>query len=238
MKYNLEKYTITLWDHHLEQVMKFNHIAGNTKKDKNFLRGIYRDLCVEEANETVCAFNGTDVDGNELTERESLRELVDGCCDIFYVAGFYQHFLEGLHLGSTQLGYTLELNINQIHMYSGGFNGRIDPIYLLCSARNILIDLNIDHNAALEEVHKSNLSKFIDVTGIPKDDILEIALLESADIKNIYKEKGNELLCVVYETVNYEDETYLVFRNENGKVLKPSSFVEPNLDKVIDHLFN
>lgn len=238
MKYDLEKYTINLWDHHLEQVMKFNHIAGNTRKDKDFLRKIYKDLCIEEANETVCAFNGTDVDGNELTERESLREVVDGCCDIFYVAGFYQHFLEGLHLGSTQLGYTLELNINQIHMYSGGFNDRIDPIYLLCNARNILIDLNIDHNAALEEVHKSNLSKFIDVTGIPLEDLEEIATTEMEEIKSIYTAKGKDLKEVTYEAVTYEDETYLVFRNENGKVIKPSSFVEPDLDRVIAHLFD
>lgn len=237
MKYDLEKYTINLWDHHLEQVMKFNHIAGNTRKDKDFLREVYKDLCVEEAKETVCAFNGTDVDGNELTERESLREVVDGCCDIFYVAGFYHRYLEGLPLLPVHNSKSLQICSHSITLVS---EDNIDTSYhyLLDSARDILLDLNIDHNAALEEVHKSNLSKFIDVTGIPLEDLQEIATLECADIKNIYQEKGKDLNEVSYEAVTYEQETYLVFRNENGKVVKPSSFVEPDLDKVIAHLFD
>jgi len=96
--------------------------------------------------------------------------------------------------------------------------------------------LKVDPTEALNKVHESNLSKFIDVTGIPLEDITEIAETEVEEIKQEYKAKGKDLKEVTYQVNPYGDESWLTFYNENGKVLKPSTFFEPDFTDVIKHL--
>jgi hypothetical protein len=96
--------------------------------------------------------------------------------------------------------------------------------------------LKVDPDEALNKVHESNFSKFMDVTGIPLEDIAEIAEAEVEEIKQTYATKGKPLKEVTYQVNPYKDEHWLTFYNENGKVLKPSGFFEPDFTDVIKHL--
>jgi hypothetical protein len=100
----------------------------------------------------------------------------------------------------------------------------------------LLGTLDVSTTKALNKVHESNFSKFIDVTGIPLEDIAEIAETEVEEIKQEYKVKGKDLKEVTYQVNPYGDEHWLTFYNENGKVLKPSTFFEPDFTDVIKHL--
>lgn len=90
----------------------------------------------------------------------------------------------------------------------------------------------VNINRALEEVHRSNLSKFINVSGASEDRVSEIITYELSYITEKYKEKGIYNQDLDYELVQYKNEEYLVFKNQDGKVLKPSTFVTPDLSFI------
>ena len=227
-----DKYT-TDWLYHEEQVMKFNTLCGNEFKDNDLLIPLYYDLCKEEAEEAWVATKLEDVKGNTISEEQALNDLVDAACDMFYV------------------GYYLQTKINSRYSSKTGVVG-IEEVFLVLSrlatgdnrkggltystSISLLDSLKVDPTDALNKVHESNLSKFIDVTGIPLDDITEIAETEIEEIKQAYKAKGKALKEVTYQVNPYNEERWLAFYNENGKVLKPSEFFEPDFTDVIKHL--
>jgi len=221
------KYT-TDWVYHKEQVMKFNTLCGNELKDNDLIIPLYYGLCKEEAEEAYAAINLKDVNGNIISEEQALNDLVDAACDMFYV-GYY--LLTKVNTRKTARisdinEMAVRLEYLSVNSSSETYTTSVDLLGLL----------KVDPTEALNKVHESNLSKFIDVTGIPLEDITEIAETEVEEIKQEYKAKGKDLKEVTYQVNPYGDESWLTFYNENGKVLKPSTFFEPDFTDVIKHL--
>ena len=224
------KYT-TDWSYHEEQVMKFNALCGNDFKDKDLIIPLYYDLCKEEAEEALAATKLEDVKGNTISEEQALNDLVDAACDMFYV-GYYLY--SKINSSSTVVIKDMAKMLERLERLSSDTRTGGGATYI--TSINLLDLLRVDPTEALNIVHESNFSKFIDVTGIPLEDIAEIAEEEISEINQMYKAKGKALKEVTYQVNPYKDEHWLVFYNENGKVLKPSTFVEPDLSSVIKHL--
>ncbi len=224
----------TDWSYHVEQVMKFNNLCGNDLKDHTVLVELYRKLCIEESEEALAAFNLEDMQGNSISEGQALNDLVDAACDLFYVGTYYSY----LNIGSTPFRNYRSLcrTMEKLQIWCSNptaFEEHDVPYDISISLLNIL---EVNTSEALNKVHESNLSKFIDVTGIPLEDINEIAETEVEEIKQGYKAKGKALKEVTYQVNPYGDEHWLTFYNENGKVLKPSGFFEPDFTDIIKHL--
>jgi predicted HAD superfamily Cof-like phosphohydrolase len=224
-----DKYSIN-WGSHAEKVIKFNKLCGASNRDHKDLVHLYKNLCKEEASEAIAAYNLEDIQGNTISEEQALNDLVDAGCDLFYV-GYYYHWLEQGPYLQTKQDLTLTHALARLEGWDIGFR----RLPLDCSII-ILTDLKVDPDEALNKVHESNFSKFIDVTGIPLEDITEIAEAEVEEIKQAYKAKGKPLKKVTYQVNPYQNESWLAFYNEDGKVLKPSSFFEPDFTDVIKHL--
>ena len=223
------KYT-TDWSYHEEQVMKFNTLCGNDFKDNDLIIPLYYDLCKEEAEEALAATKLEDVKGNTISEGQALNDLVDAACDMFYV-GYYLY--SKINSSSTVVIKDMAKMLERLERLSSDTR-KGGATYI--TSINLLDLLRVDPTEALNKVHESNFSKFIDVTGIPLEDINEIAETEVEEIKQEYKAKGKDLKEVTYQVNPYGDEHWLTFYNENGKVLKPSTFFEPDFTDVIKHL--
>ena len=223
------KYT-TDWSYHEEQVMKFNALCGNDFKDNDLIIPLYYDLCKEEAEEALAATKLEDVKGNTISEGQALNDLVDAACDMFYV-GYYLY--SKINSSSTVVIKDMAKMLERLERLSSDTR-KGGATYI--TSINLLDLLRVDPTEALNKVHESNFSKFIDVTGIPLEDINEIAETEVEEIKQEYKAKGKDLKEVTYQVNPYGDEHWLTFYNENGKVLKPSTFFEPDFTDVIKHL--
>jgi hypothetical protein len=223
------KYT-TDWSYHEEQVMKFNALCGNDFKDNDLIIPLYYDLCKEEAEEALAATKLEDVKGNTISEGQALNDLVDAACDMFYV-GYYLY--SKINSSSAVVIKDMTEMLERLERLSSD-TCRGGVTYI--TSINLLDLLRVDPTEALNKVHESNFSKFIDVTGIPLEDINEIAETEVEEIKQEYKAKGKDLKEVTYQVNPYGDEHWLTFYNENGKVLKPSTFFEPDFTDVIKHL--
>lgn len=89
----------------------------------------------------------------------------------------------------------------------------------------------IGHDAALEvlmEVLDSNDSKFVDVSAkMYQDDPKKLETLITSEIERIKKQYGcKEVVCT-------QRNGKLVFTDENNKIRKPFTFVEPDISSVI-----
>jgi hypothetical protein len=232
-----KKYT-TDWDYHTEQVMRFNALCGNSGKKLDTLKELYSNLCVEEAEEALAAYNSEDIHGNSISEEQALNDLVDAACDLFYVGKYYQHvtdaYCSSVNGSQNSLGnlmFRLACWVTEQKEHQGSTSAL--PVD---TSVHLLSILKVDPDEALNKVHESNFSKFMDVTGIPLEDIAEIAEAEEEEIKQTYTAKGKPLKTITYKVTLYKDESWLTFYNENGKVLKPSGFFEPDFTDVIKHL--
>ncbi len=232
-----KKYT-TDWNYHTEQVLKFNTLCGNSGKEVDTLKKLYSNLCVEEAEEALAAFNLEDIHGSSISEEQALNDLVDAACDLFYVGKYYQYltdeYCSSVSISQSSLS-NLIFRLSCWVIEQKEHQGSASALPVDTSV-HLLSMLKVDPDEALNKVHESNFSKFMDVTGIPLEDIAEIAEAEVEEIKQVYITKGKPLKDVTYQVNPYNDEHWLTFYNENGKVLKPSGFFEPDFTDVIKHL--
>ena len=79
--------------------------------------------------------------------------------------------------------------------------------------------LGLDMNAVSDEIYASNMSKFTESLG------------EAVIAEKDYKAKGRNV--TIHEVPNGDKAIYVVKDSATGKVLKASSFKEPNLKRVL-----
>jgi NTP pyrophosphatase (non-canonical NTP hydrolase) len=95
----------------------------------------------------------------------------------------------------------------------------------LVTAIGLAYMLNMDIVGAFNEVAESNLSKFIHVG---KDELSPQQLTDFANECNQIELQGR------YSNVQWKRQgEYVVFLDGNGKIVKPSTFKEPNLEQFI-----
>lgn len=81
---------------------------------------------------------------------------------------------------------------------------------------------------AFNEVHRSNMSKFVNVSDFSAKKLVEFAKSEVARIT----EEGR-YTEIVWDVVEVSGESYLTLKDGNGKVLKPSTFSKAELGGIL-----
>lgn len=213
------------YEHHVESVLKFNEISGNNNVDKEQLLVLYRNLCKEE-------FSGK----NEFKEslfKNDLVGQVDGLADMFYVGTYWYH----LQHGKTYLDQSPYIKLTNINGLRTSCKNIEDSLELEDSEKymNNLMSLYLSYSdmvclgRALDAVHESNLSKFVDMTGLPLECVMERGEIEVGYLSSKYNIPTSD---IDWKLVKYEDQQYLVFRNSDGKIIKPSTFEDVDLTWV------
>lgn len=224
----LDKHLLNL-EEHWQQVLKWNTLAGNTSTD---LIPLYKSLVEEEL-----LGEGELVDSYE---KGDLVGFIDGICDVFWVNSFSTYLLTGYPfttgfedlLGSELVEIDLTSGIpDYVTALKASYKSNLNIQDILTE---LIYSLSIDMNKCLNEVNRSNFSKFINVTGRSGKFIQDTGSVESNWILEDYKSKGKDIKDVTFEEVYFEGENFLVFRNEKGKIVKPSTFTEPDLSFLLE----
>lgn len=195
-----------------EGVHEFNRVMGNDENDKSLIP-LYTELLREEAA--------------EMTEAKTAEDELDSLIDQFTVAGFLAK-LCGYRLGHLVMVFRDDGSYkdasNRVALYARR-NKHSQAISHVEDLMHIFLTLDIDHVGALREVNNSNMSKFIKV-----EESLTWEQEEYYDLicKSIV-DKGR-YTGVTWQRVG----NYIVFRDDNGKLMKPPSFREPNLSQYIN----
>lgn len=216
--------------HFYEDVLKWNAVGGNTLDELDIqalqeLKTLYTALVKEETDELFLAWK--EQDG---------KELVDGVCDSLVVTAFLCAVTAAINKEGDNSWK--EENLTESEEITYHIKSLTDNIEELIdkgiseAALRVLIDLediahclDADLESSLKEVMRSNWSKFI-----KQERKLRTSTLQK-ECEWIEKERGQE--GVTWDLVTYKNEAYYVFKNKDGKIVKPSCFSEPTLTQYI-----
>jgi hypothetical protein len=165
-----------------------------------------RALGVEEFTETYKAWE----------ERDKV-EYLDGLIDSFVVSSYF-HYMQS---GSTDV----EQFKGDPTVYMGEVLDNVkynfDMWKLLHVSMLLLQSIDVDYEGAIQEVLYSNMSKF--------------TLYHSSDEGAYDRERDWIMENTEYVGVTWEvNKDYVVFKDENNKVMKPSYYVAPVLEPYIN----
>lgn len=207
-----------------EHVIEWNHVAYRARNNVATPFDLQWGFIREEFNELVDALRV----GDRI-------ETVDAACDLFVVASYACQLKSPEYLREACIpSPTLTFTIGDLeHNLYGNMR---DPVYVLklVTALCYRLDINLDYN--MRQVLHSNDSKYPDV-----DDILALwpgksraeALRE--ECKAIEERSNGRYQGVGFREVTTDIRnpnvrgTRLVFFDRNGKIMKPSTFVEPKI---------
>ena len=193
---------------HFEAVVAWNAVSGKLEDEKAIEN---QPALIEE-------------EYRELVEATTYAEMIDACVDIFVTAAmeFYNKFGE----------YNNEFRPDIVTIASGVdlIGTAIDMeehwrVYPLIES--ILRMCKFDVDGALEEVNKSNWSKFANVKDFDNDEVYMYKECERIESLGRYKD-------VYFEVVEHEGEQLVVFKDGNEKILKPFSFVEADFEQFVN----
>lgn len=191
----------------LKDVVKFNMIASSGVMDTSESKfKLQRNLVNEEVDETITAF----IDNN-------LVEIADGLCDVFVTSGFEE----------VMKGRVVE-DIYGYKMSKGSFLVSATMLYednvfdVACS----MVASMKNGKEMLQEVNRSNLSKFERYHPEMEQDF-------DKECKDIEQRNNGRYTGVTWSTTDYEGVKYVVYKDSNGKIMKPCCFVEPNIKQFI-----
>lgn len=217
MKNNLIKF--------YNSVNDWNTVAGNSFKNDSLIIN-YINLVDEESNETI--------DGLKAKDQV---EFVDGVIDSL-VVGSYLFALKKKStsyelISNEKLNLNISELVSEIYKLKERYRNSdgdlsidfIDDVdYFLVLVENLYIILSefVDVEGAFEEVLRSNWSKFVPYHEV--DTNYEVEYITS---QGRYSGVTSNL------STTSTGKEYAVFRDENGKILKPSAFKEPSLSKYI-----
>lgn len=207
-----------------EHVLEWNHVAYRARNNVATPFDLQWSFIREEFNELVDALRV----GDRI-------ETVDAACDLFVVASYACQLKSPEYLREACTpSSTMTFTIGDLeHSLYGNMR---DPVYVLklVTALCYRLDINLDYN--MRQVLHSNDSKYPDV-----DDILALwpdksrAEALRAECKAIEDRSNGRYHGVSFREVTTDIRnpnvrgTRLVFFDKNGKIMKPSTFVEPKI---------
>lgn len=203
------------------KVSEFNFVAGNrldNEEDvKQRLIPLYHNLLVEEMQEIMDA-------------KDAVDEL-DGLCDTAVVAYFLCK-LYGVEInGFVPNGIMTDNVLEQIQNIIDSEDNEDKAVRALLMSLDTLSALDVDMHGALHNVADSNLSKFIKIgDNVPEDFQLDSLMLSALEQVIVDIQADGRYKGVVWKRVG----DYIVFTDENGKVLKASTYKEPSLKQFIN----
>lgn len=104
----------------------------------------------------------------------------------------------------------------------------------LALTATIIIDIAIQQHgfplieAVINEVCKSNMSKFVDV-----DEVEEVDWYIAMSVEHIHKHTNYKGVHGEVRMVN-KDLNVIVFKDSNNKIMKPSTYFKPNIKGVLE----
>lgn len=218
MRENLIKY--------YNDVLLWNFIGGNRVENKNLIH-TYVGLVDEESNETI--------DG---LKKEDQIEVIDGVIDSL-VVGSYLYAVkrdvsefsnvnfDTVDMPLFDLIYKMEELKDHYRNDDGNlkdeFSDHIEEFMSYAEAIYVKLSKYVDVEGAFEEILKSNWSKYPTIESVDAD--AEIVYIEAQG-----RYSG------VYSSVSKspKGDSFFVFKEgTKGKVVKPSVFKEPSLQKYI-----
>lgn len=160
----------------------------------------------------------------ELVEATSLVEMVDALADLFVTSAmeFYSKFGDynrEFHPDIVTIASGVDLIGTAIDMEE---HWRVYPLI-----ESILRMCKFDVDGVLEEVSRSNFSKFARVSDFNNDEVYMYK--ECERIESLGRYKG-----VFFEIVEHEGEELVVFKDENMKVVKPFTFVDADFEQFVE----
>lgn len=195
-----------------QDVLSWNNFVGN-KLNKKGLEELYTNLVKEETTEIF----------DSIKSNDSV-EFLDGVCDTLVVGSFLlavkkQKDFENYKLSFNKVNVEPSINYLETLINENVLNN-IEEILSLVENIGYSSGLNIE--LAFKEVMESNWSKFPLIEKV--NPVEEIKYIEDQGrYKNINFEKNIDL---------NGNERY-IFKDGNGKVVKPSTFKEPQLKEFI-----
>ena len=193
------------------KVLEWNTLFGNDPSNKELI-SVYDGLVKEELNETLKAFE----EGNE-------PEIIDGLCDLMYVAGF-RWMLEGEEMDNTFLQDVYHNTYNYVgledslHCLEETWE---DPFCLQTELIILLSGLSNKYNTleSFNRVTDSNFSKAISKKDVDSGKINLDVCIESVynggRYDEIYYEESNDYFIIKAKVDKHEDKVY-----PTGKVCK------------------
>lgn len=211
---------------YFNRVVQWNAIArGGVHVFSEEVEDFQLTLVQEEAEELVEAYE----------EGDKVKAL-DALCDVFVTAA-YLAFLQGqdknwkakivISVPSASIDYARQLH----YSWEALKNGRA-ALNDVCA---LLYQFDGCVTKALEEVLSSNDSKFPNVHTIQGIDVFYDSNGNETDpeveCRQIERRSEGRYTGVTYTIVGEGDERSFIFKSDKGKIVKPSSFWEPNLEQ-------
>lgn len=224
--------TMDFFTKSFDRVCEFNLVARGIHEYSEEAISRQKSFVEEEINELI-----------EGIDKKSRVEVVDALCDIFVVASYWDFLVELLSCGNIEssrqktleaLHETKQL-IDNNYPFKNYFTDNICKGYdnncpksVLIGALAILQSTNIDYHSALDSVLSSNESKLPLVVHFHNDDYNHLTLDDhiSKECKDIEIRNNGRYKGVKGEIFNKR----VVFRDQNGKIMKPYTFFEPSLE--------
>lgn len=205
-------------------VIEWNRVAAVAKGGKFTPLELQHDFIIEEFEELAAALE----DGDR-------KMVVDAACDLFVVAS-YAYILD--YGRDSSFDAVMSYNSkNSFNLFDLSYS-----VYVTKSHREILsqvvslcysLDMNLQYN--MSQVLSSNDSKFPrlkEVTDLWPQDVTAVEALEM-ESKAIEARSNGRYTGVYFVTVKednaHTDGPRVVFFDEKGKIMKPCTFVEPEI---------
>lgn len=220
-----------------QEVINWNEAAGNAKHTTRQ----YAET--QLLNQMSFARSEIEETLNAIFDHDK-KEIVDGICDTFVTVSYYCHLTGMCTLYDNDLSssyttnykpYLLPTNLAQLYpqllqlhndMQQMNSFHVLEKLYLLmCSFVNICSGDIAKVDWFMQKVIDSNNSKFV-----PLQDYLDDKESHEQFVQQKYKDKFENIIPVRTILGNKE---VVVFRADNGsgKILKPKTFIEPNISQ-------
>lgn len=218
-------------------VVEFMNLAGqdvhNTVTENTYKVADFRKSLIQEelfgVNELVYSM-----------KRDDRKGTLDGICDVLYVVygamatygmsppdiSYVQSEISEIYPSAGETNKFIKDLTGYFEQYErAAFSDNNNELYNSCislirTVYSIGYDFGLDVVGAFKEVHSSNMSKFCFTE-------FEAQAAIASQIAN------NNENYVGASIVQVGVEHYAIKRKGDGKILKPTSFFEPNLDKFI-----
>lgn len=208
------------------RVVQWNALARDGKHNfKEETLAFQKTLVVEESEELQEGF-----------DKSSKLEVLDALCDMF-VVGSYWHFLQNGGRITGFIGCSPLYGVDYSSQVKFHIENNSSFLYL-DSVCTLLYQFNGNPTGALNEVMNSNDSKFPLVT---ERDGMELIVLDNGDTytpeamcKWIENNCGGRYTGVTHKIVRgINRRRHYVFLSDKGKIVKPATFFDPNLEPFI-----
>lgn len=195
-----------------QDIVNWNYVGGNDLNDpeqRDRIIELYKDLVYEEMRETV--FSNTE------------EEFADGLCDIVVTLTPLNVLVGVDNIKEVEVGVDWTVPFNPTSNMLPLDETMSYAFALLRSGDKFFNSFDEGTGVELmEEVMRANWTKFPKVGEVVPEE-------ECAYIEGQGRYKG-----VDWSVVNVNGVGYYVFKDENGKIVKPSTFQEPQLIPILD----